>query len=436
MGAKDAGKSRKAAGLQRFALLVFGAAFIALFAIIAIAEGVGDPSIPDGDVAIVEEVPDGNVSEADFKRAVLQQAVAEGLKKPPAEGAKLDEIRNKAMEELLNAIWVRGEAEELGISVTPKQIATELVQIKKQNFPTEAAFQKFLKTSGFTKADVNERVRLQIYGTQIQEQIAKRAKPPTDSEVSDYYESSKDSQYTTKESRDVRVIIARSKDEAEEAKAILIKDNSPASWKKAATKFSTDPTSKSKGGLQEGLSEETLQEPLKAAVFQNAQGQVIGPVEFQKSFIVLEVDKLNPAKTQTLKEVSAQIKAQLTEALAQSVLGEFISDFQSKWQSRTFCAEDYVIERCANYVGNGHPATAPPGCYEADPKTPAKECPAPVAQAKPALPGSVTILKPQGEPLAQRPRPEGLKEAGGVEGLPLPEGAAPSPEGAAPPPGE
>jgi len=418
------GKSRKAAGLQRFALVLFGVVFIALFAIIAIAEGLGDPSIPSGDVALVKGVPDGNVSEAELKHAMLQQAASGGLKKLPAGGSKLEELRKKALEEILNAIWVRGEAEELGIAVTPKQIATELATIKKQNFKTEAAFQKFLKTSHFTRADVTERVKLQVYGTQIQEHIAKKAPPPSDSEISDYYEASKATQYTTKPSRDVRVIVTKDKGKAEEAKALLSKDDSPANWKVVAGKFSTDPTSKAKGGLQEGLSEETLQEPLKAAVFQNAQGQVIGPIEFQKSFIVVETEKLNPEKVQTLGEVSSQIKAQLTQTVAQSVFSEFLSDYQSKWQSRTFCAAGYVIERCSNYVGNGHSSTADPACYEANPKKPANECPAPVSQAKPALPGTVTILKPTGEQLAQRPRPEGLKETGS-EGITLPEGVTP-----------
>ncbi len=425
------GKSRKAAGLQRFALVIFGAAFIALFVIIAIAEGLGDPSIPDGDVALVKNVPDGNVSEAQLKHAMLQQAASGGLKKLPAGGSKLEELRKKALEEILNAIWVRGEAEELGISVTPKQIATELANIKKQNFKTEAAFQKFLKTSHFTRQDVTERVKLQVFGTQIQEQIAKKAAPPSESEVSDYYETSKATQYTTKPSRDVRVIITKDKGKAEEAKALLSKDDSPANWKKVAGKFSTDPTSKAKGGLQEGLSEETLQEPLKAAVFQNAQGQVIGPIEFQKSFIVIETVKLNPEKVQSLGEVKSQIKAQLTQTLAQSVFSEFLSDYQSKWQSRTFCAGGFVIERCSNYKGNGHSSTASPACYEANPKTPAKECPAPVSQNKPAMPGTVTILKPTGEQLAQRPRPQGLKEGAASE-ISLPPGV----ESATPPTGE
>lgn len=431
MGATK-GKSGKSAGLQRLALVAFGAAFVVLFLVIAIAEGVGDPTIPEGDVAIVKGVPDGNISEVELKHAVLQQVAAGGLKKTPGRGTKkFEELQDKALEELLNAVWVRGEGEELGITITPKQIATELATIKKQNFKTEAAFQKFLKTSHYTRQDVNERVRLQILGTQIQERLAKQAPPPSGAEVSDYYDSVKATQYTTKPSRNVRVIVTEKQGDAAKAKAILVKDDSSGSWKKVAAKYSTDPTSKSKGGLLENISEETLQEPLKAAVFQSAQGELVGPVKFQKNFFLVQVDKLNPEKVQSLGEVSSQIKSQLTQQLAQTKLAEFLSDYQSKWQSRTFCASGFVIERCSNYVGSGHPSTAAPGCYEANPKTPAKECPAPVAQAKPALPGTVTILKPQGEQLAQRPRPEGLKEAGS-EAV-LPEGAAP---GAAPGPGE
>jgi foldase protein PrsA len=425
-------------GRQRLALLVFAALFVVLFAGFAITQGIGSPSVPSGDVALVEQVPEdvGAVSEADLKRALVQQAAQGGLKKIPKAGEdKYDELQEAALGELLDTIWIQGEAEELGISVTPKQIATELAQIKSQNFKTDAEFQKFLKTSKFTMEDVRARVELQVLSTQIQEAITNQAPPASDSEVSSYYDSAKDSQFTTAESRDVRVVVNKDKAKVEAAKAALDKDDSDASWKKVAAKYSSDPATKSKGGLQTAMTEELLQsqEALKTAVFGSPTGVVVGPVDVEGSFYVVEVEKLNPEKVQTLAEVKAQIKSQLTQQVAQEVFSDFVAEYQSKWTSRTFCAEGFTIERCANYVGSGHPASAPPACYEADPKggTP-KECPAPVAQAAPALPGTTTVLKPQGERLPQRPRPEGLKEAG-EEGLTLPEGVPP---GAVPPPSE
>jgi foldase protein PrsA len=426
-------------------LVSFGALFVILFAGYAIAQGIGQPSVPSGAVAIVTHVPSdaGTITETEFKRALLQQVASGKLKKAPAIGSKkYEELKTAAIGELLDSIWIAGEAEELGVTVTNKQIATELAQIKKQNFKTAAAYQEFLKTSHFTQADVDKRVKLQVLSTKIQEIIAQKAPPPSEAEVSDYYDTSKAAQYTTKETRDVRIVVNKDKAKVEKAQALLEKDDSPASWKEVAAKYSEDPSTKTKGGLQPGLSEELLQgkEPLTAAIFKSPTGEVVGPVDFEKNFFVVEVEKLNPEKVQPLAEVKAQIKSQLTQTVAQEVFSEFVSDYQSKWESRTFCASGFVFERCANYVGSGHPSTAPAACYEADPKggTP-KECPAPVAQVAPAIPGSVTILKPKGEQLPQRPRPEGLKEAS-EEGTALPEGVTPEAAAgaaeAAPPTGE
>jgi parvulin-like peptidyl-prolyl isomerase len=428
-------------GRQRLALVVFAAVFVILFAGFAIAQGLGQPSVPSGEVAIVEQVPDdvGTITEADFKRALVQQAAQGKLKKlPDPSDKKYEELKTAALGEMLDRIWIQGEAEELGISVTTKQIATELAQIKKQNFKTDAEFQEFLKTSRFTRKDVLDRVKLQLLSTQIQEAITRKAPPASEAEVASYYDSVKNDQYTTPESRDVRVVVNKDKAKVEAAKAELEKDDSPASWKKVAAKYSNDPTTKSKGGLQPALTEELLQgqDALRTAVFGGAAGVIGGPIDVEGNFFVFEVQKLNPEKVQTLDEVKTQIKSQLTQQVAQEVFSGFVAEYQSKWESRTFCAEDFTIERCANYVGSGHPASAPPACYEADPKggTP-KECPAPVAQVAPALPGSTTVIKPQGERLPQRPRPEGLKESAD-EGLPLPEGATPGAAGTAPPTGE
>ncbi len=140
---------------------------------------------------------------------------------------------------------------------------------------------------------------------------------------------------------------------------------------------------------------------------------------------------------QSLETVETQINATLTQRLQQEYFNNFVSQYVINWTSRTFCASDYLFERCANYKGSGHPSTAPEGCFEANPKTePTEGCPAPVNQLVPAMPGTVTPLEPRGKPLAQRPHPPGEEKeeeaAAGLEGLP--EGAVPPTE--APPEGE
>jgi len=434
---KPAGKAaEKSAGRRRFALVLFVVLFVGLFVGFAVAEGIGEPSVPSGDVAVVEGVPseDGTISEAEFKRSLSQQAAQSGQKKMPKEGSeKYEELKTAAVTELLNQVWIRGEAEELGISVTPKQISTQLAQIKQQNFKAPGSYQEFLKSSNFTEEDVEARVEVQVLSQQIQESISNSAGQASKDEIEAYYEAEKATQFTQPASRDVRVIINKEKAEVEKAKAALEKDNSPASWKKVATKYSTDPSTKGNGGLQAGVTEELLKGELKDAIFDTPTNQLNGPLKYQGNWLVVEVVKLNPEEAQSLAEVRSQISTTLSQQNQEEAFSEFVAGFSSKWASRSFCASDFLVEGCSNYKSDGHPTSAVPSCYEADPEVPPTECPAPVAQAVPAMPGTVTPTQPKGEALPQRPRPEPPAEA--PTGVPPTEGGAVPPPTAAPPEG-
>jgi parvulin-like peptidyl-prolyl isomerase len=431
VGAKAGQRKGKAAGQKRVALILFGTLLFVLFIGFAVAQGLGSPSVPSGDVAHISSVPDefADISEADLKRAILRQASAGEEKTTPKPGSKkYEELKEKAQTELIEAVWIRGQAEELGFSVTEKQVEDELAVVKKQNFPTAAGYKKFLKESKFTQQEVNELLELQIFTKEIKEQVGGQAPPPSSEAISAYYEAEKETQFTTKESRDVRLILNEEKGEVEAAKAALEKDSSPASWKKAAKKYSSDPTSASKGGLQEGITEEFLQGPLKTAIFDSPTGELAGPVKFQKNYVLVEVVKLNPEKAQALPEVKAQIESTLGQQAQQEHLSEFVAEFQTKWTQRTTCADGFVMKNCSNYKGDGHPANASPACYEANPKTPAKECPSPVTPISPALPGTVTLTKPKGEPFPQRPLPESAGEAAAEVPGEVPPAAAPTGE--------
>lgn len=400
--------------MQRLALLVSAVLFVALFLGFAIAQGIGHPSVPSDAVAIVEDAPDdlGTVTDAEFDRALVQAAAAAQLNPVPKPGDdKYDELKESALGEVLDAIWIQGQAEEMGISATPEEIAKELEKVKSQSFKTEKQYEEFLKEAHFTQADVDQRVKIQVISTKIQEQITNEAPTPSSREIEDYYEAAKSSQYTTPESRDVRVI--KNKDEAkvEAAKAELEKDDSNKNWEAVAKKYSTD-TTKGNGGLQTGVTEGTLPEALDAAAFDAPQGELQGPIEEPGTYTVFEVMKITPEKVQSLEEAKSQIGTQLSEQLQQQTFARFVRNYGSTWKSRTFCADDFrTIERCANFKGDGRPAEANPACFEADPKAPAEACPAPVAQVKPAQPGTVSVLNPEGQKLAQRPRPAGDESA-------------------------
>lgn len=418
------------AARRRGLLLLFGALFLILFVVLAVSEGLGDPSIPSGDVLLVEEAPEGEVSQAEFDHMLELSARQAGQKKAPKPGdPKYDETKESALTSLVEFAWLGGQADEMGIGVSDQKVSKELEKLKKENFPKEAEFDKFVKESGFTPEDVDLRVKFQIVSNEIQEQLSEEAPTPSDDEIEAYYEAAKSAQFTQQPSRDVRLIRNKDRRKAEQALARLEKANTAKDWNKAAKELSEDPATKGSGGLQKAVVEGALEEPLDAAVFDAAEGQLEGPVKTPSGFTVFEVQNSSPESVEELKSVEGQIKSQLSQQLSQESFNEFVADFTARWTARTFCADDYVIERCANFEDDGRPEGAPPACYEEDPKGGRPDgCPAPVFQLVPALPGSVTPLEPQGNQLAQRPHPAGEPKPAGEEGAAgLPPGVVPAP---------
>jgi foldase protein PrsA len=410
----SANRAKDPAALRRLAVLVFGALFIVLFVAVAVAEGIGDPSISDGDVAVIEDAPSDveNVSEKEFDRALKQSAAQSGKKEVPKPGdPQYDELKEAALGSLLDAAWLKGEADERGITVTKAEVAKEFKKLKKENFKTEAEYEKFLTESEFTQADVDSRVELTMLSNEIQKQITDGASEPSKSDIEDYYDAALATQFTQPETRDIRLVVNKDKGKAESALEALKADDSAKSWKKVAEKYSEDELSKSKGGFQKGIASGVLEEPLNEDLFNAPENQVEGLVKTERGYNIFTVENTTPETTQELKTVEAQIKSQLEQQGEQEAFTEFVANYSSKWKARTFCADAFVIERCANFKAEAHPQTAPPACYEENPKTPAEACPAPVFQLIPAMPGTVTPVEPRGTPLAQRPVPAAGEEA-------------------------
>lgn len=439
-------RARKGARLP-LPLMLFAALLVALFAVFAVAQGIGDPDVPSGAVAVVEEIPGetvtvtdcngdrveddpGTITEAEFDCALRQTAARSGLQQVPKPGeAQYEDLRQAAIGDLLDTTWIRGEAADQGITISQRQADAELDQIVTQNFrcpndgdPFECPeFNRFLEQSSFSRDDVLRRVELQVLSTDLQQKITEAVGPVPREDIGEYYESAEE-QFTLPATRDVRLVLNRNAADVEQAKAELEQDSSDASWRRVAKELSTDPTSKDNGGLRPGLTEGLLEEPLNSEIFAAAKGEIVGPVETPLGSYVFEVIETMPERTQELEEVQAQIRSQLAQQGQQTAFSQFVDDYGGKWLSRTVCASGFVIERCSNFTGSGHPETAPPTCYQESPRGGRPEaCPAPVGQLVPALPGTVSVLAPQGQPLPQRPRPAGLQ--------PVPEGGLP---GAAP----
>lgn len=395
-------------GARKFGLFVFGAILVLLFAGIAIAQGgLGKPSIPSGDIILVEDVPDdkGNISQDDYDRSFEQTWKRGGLQAAPKEGdAQYDQVHEAAINDLLDQAWLAGEAEELGVGATDREINNELKTIRQDQFPTEKAFNDFLKESGFTMEEVRARVELQVLSRKIQEKITNSVTEVPESEIEAFYETSKES-FTTPESRDIRLIVTDDKAKADQAVEELGDDPTDEEFGKVAKKLSVH-ASKGEGG-ETVATEGAFPDPAGAEIMSAETGTIEGPVKGGDQFYVFKVTKVTPEETKGLDEVREQIRQQLLPTLQQQAMTDFVSDYNTKWTSRTFCEADYATARCDNFESDGRLEAADPKCYEAGAgKNPDLACPAPIELPKPMAPGgnsSGADLLGQTQSLPQRP---------------------------------
>jgi foldase protein PrsA len=251
-------------------------------------------------------------------------------------------LSSQVMDFLIKSYWYQGDAHKLGIKVTDAQVQTALAAAKKAEFPTAAQFAAYLKSSGQTLQDITYRVRV----NQIFMKLADRHPTTvTPAAIQTYYNAHK-STYGTPESRNMRIVLAKNSSEAAAAKSAL---QSGQSWAAVAKKYSTDPTTKNKGGLLTGVTAGQQDAALSQAAFSAPVNKLVGPVKGQFGYYVVEVVKVKPATQRTLAQASAQIKQTLTTQLQTAAQNAVDAHAKKDWLSKTTCRSEYAMADCKGY---------------------------------------------------------------------------------------
>jgi foldase protein PrsA len=282
--------------------------------------------------------------------AKQKQPVPKGVPKPTAKSLKTQcnqeytGLRDQTLQFLISSQWLQQEAKKRKITATDKEVQTTFQQQKKQSFPKDADYQKFLQTSGQSETDLLYRVRLSVLTNKLQQSIVKDKGTVTQKQISDYYNKNKQ-RFAQPETRDLLVVLATKKPKAAAALK-QIKSGTP--WAKVAKKYSTDDASKSQGGKLPGVTKGQQEKSFDAAIFSAKKGQLQGPIKTQFGYYVFKVTKITAAKQQTLAETSTTIKNLLQSQGQQKALNDFVKDFQKRYKDMTNCAKGYIVEQCKN----------------------------------------------------------------------------------------
>jgi foldase protein PrsA len=258
--------------------------------------------------------------------------------------SEYETLKKEVMQFLIQAQWVEQEAKAQGIKVSDQTVQKALEDQKKQAFPNEKAYQKFLKTSGMSEADILFRVKLDQLQQKLTQKITEDAKKVSDQDIQAYYDKNKQ-RFAQPERRDLRVVLTKTKEKADAAKKAL---DDGQSWSTVVKQYSIDEASKAQGGKLPSVAKGQQDKALDDAVFAAPKGKIEGPVKTQFGWYVFEVEKITGASQQSLDQSKETIKNLLRSERQQKTLDEWIKDFRERYKNKTHCADDFRVAECDN----------------------------------------------------------------------------------------
>ena len=280
-----------------------------------------------------------------------------------------DQLSNQVLQLLISFQWIQGEASTMDIKVTDAEVKKSFDEQRKQSFPKDADYKKFLQTSGQKEEDILQRVKLDLLSNKIRDKVVKGKDKVSDKAIEDFYNKNK-ARFAQPEKRDLRVVLTKDKAAADKAKAALEAGDS---WKTVAKKYSIDDTSKAAGGKLPAQAKGTLDKELDDAVFSAKKDELAGPIKTQYGYYVFTVSNITEASQQTLAEAKETIKQTLASQGQQKALDTFVKDFTKRWKEKTERSDGYKTTDCKNGPkatptpaagaptdGTAPPQTAPP----------------------------------------------------------------------------
>lgn len=270
---------------------------------------------------------------------VQEFAEQSGLGELSPDSPQYEAAISQIMPQLVDIEVTKAYAEEQGITVSDQEVDREIETIKDQlaeqaqaqgqDVGREEVFDQALEQAGITEEQLREQIREQLPVQKVQERVASDAEP-SQQEVEAFYEENREAQFTTPEQRCARHILF-TKDQREKAEDVKQQLEDGADFAELAEENSQDPGSAEQGGDLGCLGRGETVPNFDDALFGAEQGEIVGPVETQFGFHVIEVTDINEESTESLEAVEGEIRDQLSADLQAE---EFASWVEEQRQER------------------------------------------------------------------------------------------------------
>ena len=331
---------------------ILAAALLLALVLVAAGCGGGSKSVPASAVA---RVGNDTITKDQFNFLLAgaqrtYKARKAAFPKPGTTSYK--SLQDQAMQYLVQQAELEQKAKDLGVTVTDKDVAARLTQIKKQYFGgKQATYLKQLKAQGLTEPQLRLDLHAQILSEKLYTAVTGKLKV-SNAEITAYYNANK-TQYGTAESRDVRHILVNNKKLADSLESQL---KAGASFAALAKKYSKDPGSAKTGGKLTITKGQTVPQFDKTA-FALKTNQISPPVHTQYGWHIIQaLSAVRPAKTTPLAAVRAQISQQLLQTKRTAAMTKWLNDVKTSFAKQISYQAGYVPASTAS-TGTTIPAT-------------------------------------------------------------------------------
>ena len=257
----------------------------------------------------------GEVTEGELQEFAQQSGLGELDPNSPEYEAAVQQV----MPQLVGVEIAKTYAQEQGITVSDEEVDREIQTIKQQvgeqarasgqDLSNQEAFEQALEQNQISEEELRQDVRENLPVQQVQQRVSGDAEP-TDEEVQAFYDENKAAQFTQPATRCMRHILFN-KDQQQKAEEVKTQLQDGADFAELAREFSQDPGSAEKGGDLGCLGRGETVPQFEEAAFSAEEGEIVGPVETEFGYHLIEVTEIREEQTQPLDEVEAQISDQL-----------------------------------------------------------------------------------------------------------------------------
>lgn len=253
----------------------------------------------------------------------LQEA---GIAPTDTNDIRLQRLRETALNELINTILIRQEAQKYNLRITEQELDSEMRKIARENNTSIDVLEQQIRMQGGTLDAFKKNLRNNLLQQRMIATFVFRKIVVTVQEVDKYYKEHIDT-FRTDSKYSVRFIAIPNQNDAKREMQKIQSSSMPfASIQKAyASRYGSDNI-----GVLDNLIFSELSMEWQNAIVDAKEKDIIGPIHVDDTYFIVYIEKKEEGKALPFEDVYTTIEGKIRDAKFSSQYADFIQSLRAK----------------------------------------------------------------------------------------------------------